>query len=328
MDNPTTSIASQGPTTLPTALTEAYVSPAAQRYLSMRAEATGGAPPAQPAPPQSGQGGGDGGGTAGGDGGGFNWNLFPDVPEEQRSLLEPHLRGVQGHVTKLEQQYAPWKGVLDSGLDSQSVMNLIALNQAINDNPVEAFLRLGRSLQEAEALSGDLDFDAVQQILNGEEAVEPGAGPAGDGEEIPPWAQRLIDAEERRSTQEQQTTQQQEAQQRQEMLNQTVTGIKGQLKEAGWDEADLDDDLIVSAILTHKGDADKAFAMVNEIRNKVLKGFTSQNGGSGGANELEMPDGPPEGSKPAGRGPRSEWASARKSAEQNLKRRNAAQAQG
>lgn len=328
MDNPTTPSTSQGRATLPTALTEVYVSPAAQRYLGMRAEANGGAGPAQTTPPPAGQGGGDGSGTAGGGGGGFNWDLFPGVPEDQRSLLEPHLRNVQGHVTKMEQQYAPWKGVMDSGLDQQSVMNLIALNQAINDNPVEAFLRLGRSLQEAEALSGDLDFDAVQQILSGQEAVEPGAGPAGDGEEIPAWAQRLIAAEEKRSGTEQQQTQQQEAAQRQEALTKTVEGIKGQLKEAGWDEADLDDDLIVSAILTHKGDADKAFGMVNEIRNKVLKGFASQNGGSGNDAELEMPNGSPEGEKPKGRGSRAEWAGARKSAEQNLKRRIEAQAQG
>src|SRR5438445_10841560 len=45
---------------------------------------------------------------------GFNWGLFPDVPETQRELLEPHLKNIQGHVTRMEQQYAPYKGLMDA----------------------------------------------------------------------------------------------------------------------------------------------------------------------------------------------------------------------
>src|SRR6266576_2109896 len=74
-----------------------------------------GAPAPAAQPPAGGQGPAQGQPTAADKGGdGFNWGLFPDVPEEQRSLLEPHLRNVQGYITKSQMETAPYKGLMDT----------------------------------------------------------------------------------------------------------------------------------------------------------------------------------------------------------------------
>ena len=65
-----------------------------------------------------------GGGESKGSEGQFNWELFPDVPEDQRALLEPHLRNVQGHVTKMEQQYSPYKDLVEAKADPAEVKAL------------------------------------------------------------------------------------------------------------------------------------------------------------------------------------------------------------
>jgi len=186
--DPTTA-ADQGETSsLPQPLSDVYISPATQRYLSLRMESNGGAPAGAPTGAQGGQGQDDAGVQSGNSGGGFNWEMFPTVPEEQRSLLEPHIRGVQGHVTKLEQQYAPYKSVIDSGLKPEEVQGLIALNQAFDKDPVNTWLQLAANMQKQGALSDDLDLDAVKLVLEGKAELDPGTegsegSPGAGGEE-------------------------------------------------------------------------------------------------------------------------------------------------
>src|SRR3982751_1011007 len=60
--------------------------------------------PAENGTAQPGQGQPQQGGT------GLDWGMYPNVPEEHRALLEPTLREqIQPYVTRLEQQYAPFK---------------------------------------------------------------------------------------------------------------------------------------------------------------------------------------------------------------------------
>src|SRR5438270_119915 len=107
-----------------------------------------GTPPAAAQPPASGQGGAGQESTAAGKGGGeFNWGLFPNVPENQRELLQPHLRGVLGHVTQLEQQYAPYKGLMDAVTPDQ-VQNLVTFLANYSSDPLATWMGLGQSLHE------------------------------------------------------------------------------------------------------------------------------------------------------------------------------------
>src|SRR6476619_110244 len=64
-----------------------------------------GTPPSNGTAPAQGQGQPQQGGT------GLDWGMFPNVPEEHRPLLEPTIREqIQPYITRLEQQYAPFKG--------------------------------------------------------------------------------------------------------------------------------------------------------------------------------------------------------------------------
>ena len=163
------------------------VSSAAQWYMGLKAEATPGTPPAV-AP----GGNGDGGQGAnapsatadGGAGGEFNWELFPDVPEEQRPLLEPHLRNTQAHVTRLEQQYAPYKGLIDAGLPAEDVQNIINLNASFERDPVGTWIWLAQMMQQSGSMGDELDLEAVQAILNGEDGPSAEEGEPADRKSV------------------------------------------------------------------------------------------------------------------------------------------------
>lgn len=298
------------------------ITDAARWYMGLSAEAQAGAPPAA----ANGAGGGDqgaseDGATADGSGGGFNWDLFPNVPEEQRSLLEPHLKNVQGHVTQLQQQYAPYKSIIDAGLDGETVQSLVAFNQQFSQDPIGTWLELAVNMQKAGTLSGDLDLEAVKAILEGKDPDE-GEVPAGgeEGEEIPAWARRLeerLDAQdEEAKTQKEQETQQQRAGE----LKAAMDNMRTQLKEAGYPEDAITDEILRAALIANQGDADKALQQLTGLRESVLKGFTEKQGNGGGGSDLEMPNGSPKPPARESRGPNREFAEARKGARQMLER--------
>src|SRR5580765_8091385 len=111
--------------------------------------------------------------------------MFPDVPAEQRELLEPHLRNVQGHVTRIEQQYAPYQSLL-SEVEPDQVENLIGfLNGYRNDAATTVLGLLQQGLQE-----GTITPEALQQVMP-QQAPQPGQQ-AQPGEELPPWAQQMM----------------------------------------------------------------------------------------------------------------------------------------
>lgn len=316
-------------------LTDVFISPAARRYMGYRMEANAGSPPAAA---NGGQGQGDGGGQAqpdAGDGGGFNWDLFPDVPEAQRPLLEPHLKTTQGHVTKLEQQYAPYKPLIDAGATPETLQNLVQFDQAFTKDPLGTWLMLAENMQKEGTLSDELDLAVVKAILNGEDppgeegAGAADAGAAADGEQIPQWAQEIKEELASRRESEQTQQQQQAADQRAQQLQTALEGMRSQLKEAGYPEDQLSDELLTGAIIAHRGDADKALSELTGLREGVLAGFTKGKTGSEQEEREgpEMPNGAPKVPKGKGRGPGREYAEARTGAQQFLESKQRAEAQ-
>lgn len=320
----------QGETSsLPQPLSDVYISPAAQRLLGIRMESNGGGPAQTAAPTgaEGGQGQGAAGAQSGANGGGFNWEMFPGVPEEQRPLLEPHLRSTMGHVTKLEQTYAPYKSVIDAGLSADDLNGLVALNQAFDKDPVGTWLSLAENMQKQGALSDDLDLDAVKLVLEGKAELDPGTD-AGEGQQVaggeeePQWAKEIRDQFKSQQEKEAEAEQSKTAEAQQQQLDQTLTGMKAQLKEAGYTDEQLGaegfDDLLTSAIITARGNPDEALKQIILIRNSTLKGLAGKTDNSGKPEDLEMPNGAPK-TPQRTRGGR-EFAKARQGAAQFLER--------
>lgn len=249
---------------------------------------------AQPgsAPGQDGDQGAQDGGTtvdAKGAEGGFNWGLFPDVPEEQRPLLEPHLKKVQGHVTKLEQQLSSFKDV-----QPEQVQQLVQFEQAFNQNPIQTWLAMAERMQET-GLMSELDLEALKAIANGEPLGEDedlsgeGEGGETDGEVDPTVAQlqARLDAMEQERQREQQTRQER---QEKMLLDRTLGTMRTQLEEA--DLKDVPDNVLVAHLIANNGDAEAAVKAIVEFRNGTLKGFAEKK--TKGEDELDMPKGTPK----------------------------------
>lgn len=313
-----------------------FISPAARWFMGLRMEAPAGAGPAALQNGGSGDQGGNGGGEQSkGSGGGFNWEMFPDVPEEQRPLLEPHLKQVQGHVTQMEQRFAPFKPFVDGQTDPQYLQGLVSFDQAFNQDPVGTFLKLAENLQKEGSLTSDLDLNVLRSIVEGKEVDEgEGGGPqASEGEEVPAYVEEIRrenqELKERLDNKDQQETQTQQ----QAKLDEAIEGIRGQLKEAGFTAENMPDtETITGLIIAHRGDVDKALASITGLRDGVLAGFANgrksepKEGEDGGGGPT-MPKGSPKAPRSQGRGVRSEFRDARAGAEQFLSQKLQQEAQ-
>lgn len=306
------------------------VSEAAQFYMSLRAEGPGGgAPPAAATPPApadpNGQGAPPAGGTPPDAGGGFNWGNFPGVPEDQRALLEPHLKDIQGHVTRLEQSSAPYRELADAGLDANTVKGIMALNQAFDKDPTGTWVRMGREMQQNGSLPDTLDLDAVVTILEGKDVEEPaGGGGEGGEEEVPKWAQELKADAERRQQREDQETQTRAQQEQDQALNTAMEGMKSQLKEAGLSDDEIATINLTGPIIANQGDPDKATQEIINFWSAGRKSLTDNPTPGGNGEGPNMPNGAPQvdsGLKGTGRG--SAFTEANKAAKQMLERRRA-----
>lgn len=228
--------------------------------------------------------------------GGFNWGNFPDVPEEQRALLEPHLKNVQGHVTKLEEQYAPFKQ-LPQGMTPETLQGYSQLDQEFAKDPIGTWVRMGQTMQESGDLSDELDFEALQSILNGEEdkPSDATAEPGTDGEQdIDPRlaaALEKIDQLEGRFSQEDQAKQQAE---QDKLLDENLSGMRTKLTEAGIDAELLTDELLIGQLMATRGDADKATQTISGFREGSLKGFTEKARQEKTGKDLKLPNGTPK----------------------------------
>lgn len=247
-------------------------------------------PPTQgaPAPAQaqaSAQGaGGQGQPTGQGQGSGFNWGLFPSVPEGQRELLQPHLTNVLGHVTRMEQQMSPYKGLMEFVQPDQA-QNLLQFLQNYSQDPLATFMGLAQSLKDDGTIQGqNFSVDALQALVN--EAQ----GPAPGTEDMPPWAQQFAQQmqsingwiEQQAQTQQQNEMQEQQRQ-NEAMLSQAYTTIREQLTQAGISnsEAFITDAQLQAGLIAHQGDITQVIQAFTQQRDGFLGDFTRQNGQSG-----------------------------------------------
>lgn len=260
--------------------------------------APGGAPAGAPSP--TAQPGGQGGGQ-----GGFREQFFPNVPEDIWGQVEPHVRGVQGHVTQLEQRYAPFKGYRD-----QDLQGLAEFSTAFDRDPVGQWIRMAQGLQQAKGPNGqpllnpDLDVEhlaalATGQLGNEEPEVPGGQPPAPNGSngDVPPWAQQLmqrLDQLEGGVTQDRVSHRQQVED---AVLKRQVGSMKEQLVKAGYPEEALSEEGLLSTYIAHRGNVSAAVQSMVQMRMALLKGFTTPNGepppSGGDNNDLTLPNGAP-----------------------------------
>lgn len=228
-------------------------------------------PAAQPA--AAGQGQGAGPPTAGSNGDAqFNWGLFPDVPEDQRQALEPHLKNVQGHVTRMEQQYAPYQP-LTSILGGDQVENMVGFLNAYNSDPTATVLGMVRQAME----DGSLTAEQIGELAKDQQVPAPGQQQAQPGqEEIPAWAREM----QGRFAQMDQALEAQKAQEAEaesaQILDQAKTGIRGQLTAGGIPENIIGDEMIVASIIAHNGDEAAAAQSLLQLRQNLLGDFTQK----------------------------------------------------
>lgn len=254
------------------------------------ATATGqGAPTAGVQPAAAGQGGAQGQPTAGSNGDGqFNWGLFPDVPEAQRELVEPHLRNMQGRVTKVEQQYAPYKGLVDV-VQPDQVENLIGFLNGYSSDPVATTLGM---VQQA-VQEGTITAEQLQELMGPTTSPQKGAQPDQE-EQVPAWAQQLqqrLDQQDQKAQQEAEAAQEAELAQ---IMDQAKTNIRAQLTQGSIPENIVTDQMIVAAVIANDGDEQAAANMFSSMRDGFLGEFTNgkTTGGQAPTVNGKIPDTP------------------------------------
>jgi hypothetical protein len=305
-------------------------------------EGSAGAPPAQGAPPAaqppaSGQGAsGQGQSTGQSQGSSFNWGLFPSVPENQRELLQPHLTNVLGHVTRMEQQYAPYKGLLDA-IQPDQVQGLLQFIDNYNSSPLETWMGLGQSLQQDGTIQNpNFSIEALQALVQAQQEAGMGGaqGQMGDMGDMPPWAQAMQQSLQSLTqfmdTQQQaQQAQQQAEMQRQNdaMLTEARGQIRAQLTAAGIPDGIISDEDITSALITHQGDMNAVVQRFTSLRDAFTGNFVNTN--ANGQRPLTINGAPPQAPGGGLKEKKGDgFRSASKAAEQYLMQANQAAAQG
>lgn len=275
------------------------------------------------------------------------WNLFPNVPQEHRALLEPHIREVQGHVTKLEEQYAPFKQFADAGFAPEAAEGLLKFSADFQRNPLEMWIRMGKALQQSQnggrpVVDPEVDIDYLEALARGEDPDagllnEPQGGVPGQPQapangQLPPEVGQYI-----QGLQEQVQTLAQELQndraQRHEsvqdaLLDRQLQVMKKAVVDAGWPEDLLNDQELYARLITHGGNAQAAIKSMVDVRGGLLKGFTETNTAQPG--ELNMPGGAPPAPPQEtvrGRDANDPWKKASRNATSRLRRENQAAAQ-
>lgn len=267
--------------------------------------------------------------------------LFPNIPEEHWSILEPHVREVQGHVSRLEQQLAPFKPFADAGLDAQAAGNLIRFSADFERDPLTMWLQMGRMLQQPgqqgqSVVDPEVDLDYLEAIAKGEDPDEGVGGAPGvpgqqgaQNDQVPPELAQYIQGLEQRidqlqnGFQQQQVSQQERVQDR--MLQQTTNTIREQVKASGYPEELLTDEEIHTRLMMTRGNMQAAIKSFVDHRNGLLKNYTEPRTDPG-SQGLEMPNGAPP-TTPRAPEPKDAWGKARQSASARMRRNNSAAAQ-
>lgn len=231
-------------------------------------------------------------------GGGF-WGNFPNIPEGQRELLEPHLRQVQGYVTQLEQRNAPYQSLMEA-VQPDSVNDLVTFLQNYNQDPVATWLGLGGALHEAGHIENpQFSIDSVQGLLQAPQAPPDPT--------MPEWAQQLQqrldsltqDSEARNQTEQQRQAEQQANEQKQ-MLAEAHSTISETLKNAGLPEGLVTPEMMTGALVSHRGDVQAAAQEFITYKEGLLKSWVEQNSTGPKPPTVNggMPTAPKQGLKP------------------------------
>lgn len=219
------------------------------------------------------QGGGQNQPTAGSqsDDGQFNWGLFPDVPEAQRELLQPHFQKMQGYTTQLEQRYAPYQSLISS-VQPDQVENLIGFLSGYSSDPTATVL----GMLQSEFQEGKITAEQLME-LTGQQQGAPAPGQQaqpGQEEQIPQWAQQLqqrLEAQDAEKAAEAEAAQEAELQQ---VMDQAKTNIRAQLTQGNIPENLVTDQMIVAAVIANDGDEQAAANMFSSLRDGFLGAFT------------------------------------------------------
>lgn len=256
------------------------------------------------------------------------WGLFPNVPEEHRSVLEPHLRAIQGEVGRLQEAHAPFKDY-----NPEEVKGLVQFDARFRSDPLGVWMDMAKMMQEQGALHEELDLETLAAIARGEEVPD-------DDEEVEPTGFDGLDPSVARHIQEmqarldafEQRDQQRTVQQQTAVQDRLLETQKGKMKEtlvkAGYPEELLTDQRIIASIIAHRGQISAATQSMMEERNAILKGFTQQKSSSD--EELEVRNGGPQSPaqpRVSSREKDDPFAHARERATSRLKRANRSEAQ-
>lgn len=293
---------------------------------SVSAPPAQGAPPAPTPPPASGQGGQQGQPTGGAADNGF-WGRFPNIPVGQRELLEPHLKEIQGYTTRLEQQYAPYKSLMDN-VPADQVQNLVGFLDQWGSNPLETWMGLSQSLQQDGHITNPaFSVEQLQQLVALQQQQEQQQQTPGQ-QASDPLVQQMAARLQQLEQAEQQRVAQQEQQQQAQMLQQAHAGMAATLVQAGIPQEAITPELMNGAIIAHNGDVAAATNAMTQVREAILRGFTESNGS--GSRLPSMPGGPPQAPQQGNLRPKSGdgFREASVAAEQVLRQASAAGAQG
>lgn len=272
------------------------------------------------------------------------WGRFPNVPEDQRAALEPHLKAVQGYVTRMEQAYvAPWKGYTPA-----QVQGFANFARNFDAQPLQSFLGLAQHLQQSGVIHDDLDLEALAAVVQGQDPPDPAAGgdpndlnagvqPVDDWETAPQWAKDLKAREDAREQQEQQRQRAQQEAREDAVLDGQLKLIKDNLKKSGFpaqlvDSKDFDKEL-TARLITHGGVMEAVINSLSGMRTALLQGAIPNNGNGNGNGEVTLPRGVPPGAHDTATGrrarqrPSDSFAKASAGAEQFIIKSNRAQSQ-
>jgi hypothetical protein len=284
--------------------------------------ASGGAPPvAQPAAPtpQPTQGQGQGQGD------GFRSTFFPNVPDEHWQLIEPHIGGVNRHVTQLQQRYAPF-----NSYTPEAVQGLARFAEAFEQNPTAQWIVMARALQQNGQLDPDLDLDHLESLINGQQQAE-ATSPVGEIEGVPPQIAEMLQQQQQVIQQLQERLDKGDLTQRQSIedqaLKRTMGWMKSQLKNAGVDETLLTDQRLMGMFISHGGNPQAAIQDAIQYRTALLGGVVPDPKQQSQKQELKLDNGVPPVKtagvrKPSGGNRRGMFAKVSTAAEQSLARAN------
>jgi hypothetical protein len=284
--------------------------------------ASGGAPPvAQPAAPtpQPTQGQGQGQGD------GFRSTFFPNVPDEHWQLIEPHIGGVNRHVTQLQQRYAPF-----NSYTPEAVQGLARFAEAFEQNPTAQWIVMARALQQNGQLDPDLDLDHLESLINGQQQAE-ATSPVGEIEGVPPQIAEMLQQQQQVIQQLQERLDKGDLTQRQSIedqaLKRTMGWMKSQLKKAGVNEELLTDQRLMGMFISHGGNPQAAIQDAIDYRTALLGGVVPDPKQQSQKQELKLDNGVPPVKtagvrKPSGGNRRGMFAKVSTAAEQSLARAN------